>query len=348
MDKKEIEKLKKEYEEISEKLTSQDVVSDPEKLQELSKRHSDLQKILNIAREIEELEKEIKEHREIIKTSEDEELTDMAENELEEKQKKLSELERKLDSILNPKPGSQINEAIVEVRAGAGGSEAALFAQDLFRMYTKYAENKGWEIKKIDENKDTLGGVKEVVFEVKGDGVYNLLKSESGVHRVQRVPETEKGGRLHTSTASVAVLPKAKKVDIEIKPEDVKIETFRSSGPGGQNVNKVETAVRVTHLPTGIAVASQVHKSQAQNRESAMTLLRSKLLKIQQEKEERERKKQRSQQIGGAERSEKIRTYNFPQDRITDHRINKSWHKIEDIMNGNLDDIISELEKNIE
>ena len=229
---------------------------------------------------------------------------------------------------------------IIEIRAGTGGEEAALFAGELLKMYAAYAKRRGWEVTLIDSHLASLGGYKEVIFEISGKDAFLLLQREAGVHRVQRIPDTEKVGRIHTSTASVAVLPEAKESDIEIKPQDIKIEFFRSSGPGGQNVNKVETAVRISHLPSGLVVASQESRSQQKNREQAMMLLRTKLLAARREADQAKTAASRREQIGSAERAEKIRTYNFPQDRITDHRIKKSWHNIEEILAGNLDPIV--------
>ena len=234
----------------------------------------------------------------------------------------------------------KINSVIMEIRAGVGGEEAALFARDLWRMYTKYFEKKGFKVMVYEDHRSELGGIKTLVAEVRGENVYDLLKNEAGVHRVQRVPITEKSGRIHTSTASVAILPKYEFVPIEIKDSDIEIEYFRASGPGGQNVNKVETAVRIYHKPTGIVVTCQTERTQQRNREIAMQLLKSKLWQLEQEKISSQLIKERRQQIGTQERSEKIRTYNFPQNRITDHRLNKSWYNLEDIMDGNLDIII--------
>ncbi len=243
--------------------------------------------------------------------------------------------------------GKDQNEIIVEIRAGTGGEEAALFASTLFEMYKKYAAFQGWQVAVLDYNRTTLGGYKNMVFEVSGKDVWQKMEFESGVHRVQRIPETEKSGRVHTSTATVAVLPKAKETDIEIKPDEIEMSFYRSGGPGGQNVNKVSTAVRILHKPSGIVVSSQEERSQAQNKERALGILRTKLLDAKREREEGKVTEERRRQIGSAERAEKIRTYNFPQDRITDHRIKKSWSNMEKILEGNLDPMIEELNKQL-
>lgn len=243
--------------------------------------------------------------------------------------------------------GVQEERVIVEIRAGAGGGEAALFAGELLKMYTGYAKKRGWDISLIDASETTLGGYKEVILEISGGNVYKELRNESGVHRVQRIPETEKSGRIHTSTASVAVLPEAKETDVEIKPQDIELEFSRSGGAGGQNVNKVETAVRIIHKPTGIAVRSQESRSQQKNREHAMTILRTRLLDATRQAEAKKMAAERRSQIGTGDRSEKIRTYNFPQDRVTDHRIKESWHNIESIMAGNIDPVIEALQGSI-
>lgn len=260
-----------------------------------------------------------------------------------ESSKRMAEIQRILENPEEAETGG--NEAIVEIRAGTGGDEAALFASNLFEMYKRYSEIKGWSLSVLDSNQTTLGGCKSITFELSGKDIFKKMRYESGVHRVQRVPETEKSGRVHTSTATVAVLPKAKESDIEINPEELEISFYRAGGPGGQNVNKVSTAVRITHKPTGIVVSSQKERSQQRNRELAIEILRAKLLDIKREEEEKKETSARREQIGTGERSEKIRTYNFPQDRITDHRIKKNWGNIEKILAGNLEPIISALQE---
>ena len=248
-------------------------------------------------------------------------------------------------SFQKPKGSNPENEAIVEIRAGTGGEEAALFAGDLFYMYKKYSQNNGWHFELLDQNQTSIGGFKSVVFELKGNGAFAKMKNESGVHRVQRVPKTEKSGRVHTSTATVAVLPKADESEVQIRPDEVEVSFSRSGGPGGQNVNKVETAVRILHKPTGIVVSSREERTQQRNREKAMKILRAKLLEIKRAEETGSITEERKRQIGSGERSEKIRTYNFPQDRITDHRIKKSWGNIDRIINGDMDRMMEALTK---
>lgn len=268
----------------------------------------------------------------LLESTDDLELKQMAEEEI-----------GRLSLELIPKDQNDSRNVIMEIRAGTGGDEAELFAQELLRMYQHYAEIKGWKFCIVNSNQTALGGIKSAVAEIRNNEVYKYLKYESGVHRVQRVPKTEKSGRLHTSAATVAILPEAEEVDISINPKDLRIDTFRSGGHGGQNVNKLETAVRITYLPTNLVVECQDERSQGRNKEKAMTILRSKILEQREEEERKKRGDQRKSQIGTGDRSEKIRTYNFPQDRITDHRIKKSWNRIEDILNGNLDKITSTL-----
>src|SRR3989344_596206 len=331
----EIEKLKTEYEELQKNLADPALVLDlsvkggsvlgGQKYKEIAARKSKLEKIILAHEAINKLKKETDDLREM-QNAGDKDLVIMAAEELPGKEIELKKKEALLEKLLKGGGGEEINKVIMEIRAGAGGLEASLFAEELFNMYKHYAEKNGSKVNVIDANRTDLGGYKEVTFEVEGEDVYKKLKHESGVHRVQRIPDTEKVGRIHTSTVSVAVLPEAKDVDIEVKSDDIKVEFYRSSGPGGQNVNKVETAVRLIHLPTGVIVNCQEGRSQQKNREKAMTILKTRLLDAKRQEEEKKMSAERKKQIGTADRSEKIRTYNFPQDRITDHRIGKSWH----------------------
>ncbi len=342
-----IEEVKKEYQEVQDQLRDPELISDWKKAEELSKKKKYLEEMVEKQKEIENVQKQIKENEEILNQKKiDQELMDMAQKETEQLKEKEEKSKKELKNLLQGET-TEPRSVIVEIRAGAGGDEASLFAGNLFRMYSKYAENQGWRLKVLESNQTELGGYKEVVFELKDGDTYSKMKYEGGVHRVQRVPETEKSGRVHTSTASVAVLPKAKSKEIKIRSDEIKTDHFKSSGPGGQNVNKRETAVRLTHIPTGIVVSSQTERNQLKNKENAMAILSAKLLEKKKKEQESKIGSERKEQIGKAERSEKIRTYNFPQDRITDHRIKKSWTNIEEIMEGNLDKIIKELEKEI-
>ncbi|MEX2008277.1 MAG: peptide chain release factor 1 [Candidatus Spechtbacterales bacterium] len=343
---KNLEELQREYEELAQRLASPEVLSDVEQLQELSRKYRDLGNEIALLRDLAAMTEQLEQNAALREQESDPELQEMAQAEYEQLTTRQRELEQQLEERTSPGKAA-INEAIIEIRPGVGGEESALFAQNLFRMYTRYAERKGWRLEVLDEIRSELKGLREVVFELRGDRVYNILQHESGVHRVQRVPETEKSGRIHTSTASVAVLPKAKPIDIQIRPEDIKMEAFRSSGPGGQAVNKISSAVRITHLPTGVTVASQKGRSQAANREAALTILRAKLFKEKIEEEARKRSEERREQIGSANRSDKIRTYNFSQDRVTDHRIGTSWHGIETIMDGDLDALTDTLQEQL-
>lgn len=334
-----IHELKEQKELLQKKLGDTEIMRDPEKIKQLSIEFSRIEKQLQEFLRMEELAKKIVATEELLQNS-DHDIALMAEEELRRLQKEKKMLERKFQTGREDEP----HNVIMEIRAGTGGQEAALFAKTLFNMYSRFAEKKHWGVLVINESKSELGGYKEVVFEITGEDAWHTLRGESGVHRVQRIPETEKNGRIHTSTVSVAVLPKAREVDMEIKPQDIKIEFFRSSGPGGQNVNKVETAVRITHIPSGFVVASQESRSQQKNREHVMEVLRAKLLDAKMQEETKKIAAQRRQQIGTGDRSEKIRTYNFPQDRMTDHRIKESWHNISSILEGNLDPIISSLQ----
>lgn len=342
------EKLKRyieEYQDLTKKLSDPGLFLDFKRSQEILKRHSELKQIIEIHEEIEKISKDIKETKQIITTENDEEIIKIAQDEITALNNAQEKLKSELQETLYPDETGKYKNIIVEIRAGTGGDEAALFAANLFKMYARYAESKGWSTAIIDSNQTDLGGMKEIIFEISGKGAYSDLQYESGVHRVQRVPDTEKSGRIHTSTASVAILPEVEEVDIEIKNDDIIFETYRAGGPGGQNVNKVETAVRLIHKPTGIIVACQVERSQARNRERAMKILQSKILQGQKEKQTEEQGQLRKNQIGTADRSEKIRTYNFPQDRMTDHRIKESWHGLDKIMAGELSGMIQSLKE---
>ncbi|HOK00668.1 MAG TPA: peptide chain release factor 1 [Candidatus Pacearchaeota archaeon] len=340
----EIENIKNEYESILNELSNPDIISDLERFEELSKKKKSLEKILDKYNELEEIEKQIEENKIILISGEEPEILSLAEIEITQLKEKEESLKKELENLLKKeKEGLDFSSIIVEIRAGTGGEEACLFAADLYRMYSKFANSQGWKQKVLDSHPSELNGFKEIIFELSGDDVYEKMKNEAGVHRIQRIPETEKSGRVHTSTATVAILPKPKSTDIKIKPDDIKIDYFRSSGPGGQNVNKRETAVRITHIPTGIVVSSQTERNQLKNKENALSILAARLLEKKQEEEFSKIADKRKTQIGKAKRAEKIRTYNFPQNRITDHRIKKNFHNIEDIMEGNLEPIIKSL-----
>jgi peptide chain release factor 1 len=338
-----LEKIKSRYDQISSQLSDPAYMNDYEKLKNLNKERSNLEGLINVFNKYSFVLKNIKGNEEIIRTVKDAEMIELAETELEELKEDKEKLEDEIKVLLLPKDPNDDKGVIMEIRAGTGGEEAALFAGDLFRMYTRYAEIRGWNYELIDMNDTGLGGLKEVVFSITGNNVFGDLKFESGVHRVQRVPETEASGRVHTSAASVAVLPEAEDVEVDINPADIKIDIFRSGGAGGQNVNKVETAVRMTHLPTGIVVQCQDERSQLKNRIKAMKVLKARLYDMELKKHNAQISAQRKSMVGSGDRSDKIRTYNYPQNRITDHRIGLTLYNLSNIIEGQLDELIEPL-----
>ncbi len=337
-----LEDVEKRFDELTKKISDPEVISKTNEWQKLMKEHSDMTPIVEKYREYKANLKALEEAREMMNDA-DKEIRDLAEMEMLEKKEKLPILEEELKILLIPKDPDDDKNIICEIRAGAGGEEAALFAGTLFRMYSMYAETKHWKLEVLNENETGLGGYKEISFMLTGKGVYSRLKFESGVHRVQRVPDTESSGRIHTSTSTVAVLPVVEDVEIDVNPADIKMEVFRASGAGGQHVNKTSSAVRLIHVPTGIVAECQTERSQTQNREYAMKLLRSRLYEIEKQKRDSELANERKSQVGSGDRSEKIRTYNYPQGRITDHRIGLSIYQMEDFLNGNLDEMIDSL-----
>ncbi len=337
-----LEEVEKRYEELTSKISDPEVISKTNEWQKLMKEHSDMTPIVEKYREYKKVLSNYEEASQMVK-EDDKEIKELAEMEMLEAKEKLPVLEEELKILLIPKDPDDDKNIICEIRGGAGGEEAALFAGTLFRMYSMYAERKHWKLEILNENETELGGYKEISFMITGKGVYSRLKFESGVHRVQRVPDTESSGRIHTSTATVAVLPVVEDVEIDINPSDIKMDVYRASGAGGQHVNKTSSAVRLTHIPTGIVAECQTERSQLQNREYAMRLLRSRLYEQEKQKRDSELASERKSQVGSGDRSEKIRTYNYPQGRITDHRIGLSIFQIEDFLNGNLDEMLDSL-----
>jgi peptide chain release factor 1 len=338
-----LQKIQKKHLELEKALSDPQVIADQARFHGYVKEHSELAPLVEAFSDYDRVIKEIGETRELIESEEDEEFLELANQELKDLSEKEALLERDLKLMLLPKDPNEGKNVIVEVRAGTGGDEAGLFATELFRMYNRYAAQHGWKTDIMSSHPTGVGGFKEIIFGVEGKDAYSHLKYESGVHRVQRVPVTESGGRIHTSAVTVAVLPEAEEVEVEIDPEDLRIDFFRSSGPGGQSVNTTDSAVRITHIPTGMTVSCQDEKSQHKNRAKAMKVLRARLLDRMQREQDSQRAQERRTQIGSGDRSEKIRTYNFPQNRVTDHRIGLTLYKLESIMEGELDEVTEAL-----
>ena len=338
-----IEIFDKRYSELNSRLYEPSVASDPEEYQKIMKEIKSIEELVQTYREYKSAVQSEKESLEILEDSSDSELKELAQAELDEAKENIERLSEQLKILLLPKDPNDERNVIIEIRGGAGGEESALFSAVLFRMYSMYAEKRGYRVEVINANETELGGYKEISFMIEGEGAYSRFKYESGVHRVQRVPETESQGRVHTSTTTVAVLPEAEDVELEIDPKDLKIDTFRSSGAGGQHINKTSSAIRITHLPTGTVVECQDERSQYKNKDKALKVLKSRLLKEKQDKQASEIAENRKSQVGTGDRSERIRTYNYPQGRLTDHRIGLTLYKLEDILNGNLDEVIDAL-----
>lgn len=338
-----LERMAKRYDDLLIQMADPDVLADPQQIQALARERAELEDVVSRYRAYQKAQKELDEARLICKTENDPDLLQLAREEVDKQEKETERLMSEIREILAPRDPNDERDVIVEIRAGAGGEEAALFAADLFRMYTRFAERRHWATEVIDAHETGIGGFKEIVFEIRGRGAYSQLKFESGVHRVQRVPTTEANGRIHTSTATVAVLPEVDEVQVDIDPDDLRIDVFRSSGAGGQNVQKNSTAIRITHLPTGMVVTCQDERSQLKNRNKAMAVLRARLYDLEQTRQNQQIEASRRSQVGSGDRSEKIRTYNFPQDRMTDHRIGLTRHHLEGLLDGELEDVIEAL-----
>jgi peptide chain release factor 1 len=338
-----LDQLEIRYQQMTEELSTSEVVSDSTRFQKLAKQHAELEEIVNKHREFKQIEKDLTGARQMIVESEDADMRHMAQEEERQLTTRKEQIERELKLLLLPKDPNDDKNVIVEIRAGTGGDEAGIFAGDVFRMYSRYAESQGWKVEVMESSPASMGGVKEIVAAIQGNKVYSKLKYESGVHRVQRVPATETQGRIHTSAATVAVLPEADEIDIKIEPKDLRVDTFCSSGPGGQSVNTTYSAVRITHLPSGLVVSQQDEKSQIKNRAKAMRVLRSRLYEMELEKQQAAILAERRGQIKTGDRSEKIRTYNYPQNRVTDHRIGLTIHQLTEVMDGKLAPLVDGL-----
>ncbi|RMG00111.1 MAG: peptide chain release factor 1 [Acidobacteria bacterium] len=338
-----LEQIEKTYEELTERISSPDVISDVKTYAKLMKQHRSLGEIVEKYRELKKLKEDLESAKSLLAETDDAELRQLAQAEIDEIEQKLPKVEEELKILLLPKDPNDEKNVILEIRAGTGGDEAALFAAEVLRMYARYAEKQGWKFEIMDISETGLGGVKEAIAVIEGDRVYSKLRYESGVHRVQRVPQTEASGRIHTSAITVAVLPEAEEVDVQIDPKDLRIDTFCSSGPGGQSVNTTYSAVRITHIPTGIVVSMQDEKSQIKNREKAMRILRARLQELEERKRQEAISAERRSQVGSGDRSEKIRTYNFKENRVTDHRIGLTLYQLDAVMDGELDEFINAL-----
>ncbi len=338
-----LERIEQRYEELNRLMATPEMATDPDKIRQLAQEQAEIQDLVATFRAYRDVDQELEATWEMLEENLSNEMRALVEEEIERLSAERDRLWQELRKLLIPKDPRDKKNVIMEIRAGTGGEEAALFAADLFRMYQRYAEKHGWKTEVISANPTGIGGFKEIIFEVKGRGAFSRLKYESGVHRVQRVPETEASGRIHTSTATVAVLPEMDDIEVKIDPNDLRIDVFRSSGPGGQSVNTTDSAVRVTHLPTGLVVSCQDEKSQHQNRAKALQVLRARLYQIEEEKRLAELGAQRRSQVGTGERAEKIRTYNFPQNRVTDHRIGLTLYQLEGVLDGEIDEFIDEL-----
>ncbi len=342
---KELEEMEKEYQDLNQRLSDPKIIADQEQFQKLAKRHSEIARTVQLYDEYKRIEKNIVENEQFKKEESDPELKDLVDEEIASLGQQREKMKEELTTLLFPEDPRNKKNIIVEIRAGAGGDEAALFVSDLYRMYSRFAERNHWKVEIMSSNPTEIGGFKEIIFDISGKNVYGSLKLESGVHRVQRIPVTESGGRIHTSTVTVAILPEVEEIEMELNPNDLKIDRFRSTGPGGQSVNTTDSAVRVTHIPTGIVVSCQDEKSQHKNKAKALKILRARLLDRLQGEQNREIDQQRKKQVGTGDRSERIRTYNFPQNRISDHRINVNFHNLEEILDGNLFDLIRSLKE---
>lgn len=338
-----IEHIKENYLDLEKKMIDPEVLADISKLTKITREYNSLKPIVEKYDEIKDSESTIAENKELIGEADDQDMVEMLKDEIKENEKLLEKYKEEMKILLIPKDPNDSRDVIVEIRPGAGGDEAGLFAGDLYRMYHMYADKEGYKTEDVEVSSQGVGGIKEATFMIRGEGAYSRFKYESGVHRVQRVPETESGGRIHTSTATVAVLPEVDEVDVELDPNDIRTDVFRSSGNGGQSVNTTDSAVRLTHIPTGIVVSMQDEKSQIKNKEKAMKILLARIYELEEEKRNKEIADNRKSQVGTGDRSERIRTYNFPQGRITDHRINKTIYQLDDFLNGNIGEMIDSL-----